>query len=177
VNLLLVVVGDATPETIRLALARRPQHVYVLATSVVGPIDWLSNAEEGAGMRAASRALEAERALDGLVDVTSSAGGIDPVEAVSEVLAGFPAHEIVVTGAAADAGLEQALRVFHLPVGRVGPPPRGRARIYGEVRELAGGRNAGKLLAFIVGMNVALMVGAIVLSLIALFVLWLVGAF
>jgi hypothetical protein len=176
-NLLLVVVGEASPETIRLALARRPQHVYVLAPSVVGPIDWLSNAEEGARMRAGSRALEAERALDGLVDVTSSAGGVDPVEAVSEVLTGFPAHEIVVTGAAADAGLERALAVFGLPVGRVGPPPGGRARVYGEVRELAGGRNAGKLLALVFGMNVVMMVGAILLSLFALLVLWLVGAY
>jgi len=177
VNLLLVVVGDATPETIRLALARRPQHVYVLATRVVGPIDWLSNAEEGALMRASSRALEAEHALDGLVDVASSAGGVDPVEAVSKVLPDFPAHEIVVTGDAADAGLESALGVFGLPVGRVGPPPRGRARIYGEVREIAGGRNAGRLLALVFGMNVVMMVGAIVLSLFALLVLWLVGAY
>ncbi|MGH2971501.1 MAG: hypothetical protein ACRDNM_17175, partial [Gaiellaceae bacterium] len=176
-NLLLVVVGDASPETIRLALARRPAHVRVLATSAVGPIDWLSNAEEGARMRAGVRALEAERALDGLVDVMSSAGGVDPVEAVADALAEFPAHEIVVTGAAADAGLERALSVFGLPVGRVGPPPSGRARIYGEVRELAGGRNAGKLFAFIVGMNVALFAAAIVLSLFALLILWLVGAF
>ena len=176
-NLLLVVVGDASPETIRLALGGRPRRVYVLATSVVGPLDWLSNAEEGAQMRAASRALEAERALDGLVDVTSSAGSLDPVEAVADVLAVYPATDIVVTGAAADAGLERALAAFGLPVGRVGPAPGGRARVYGEVRELAGGRNAGKLLAFIVGMNAALMVAAIVLSLVALFVLWLVGAF
>jgi hypothetical protein len=177
VNLLLVVVGDASPETIRLALGRRPSRVHVLATSVVGPIDWLSNAEEGAQMRAASRALEAEQALDGLVAVTSSSAGIDPVEAVGDALATFPASEIVVTGAAADAGLERALAPFGLPVGRIGPPPGGRARVYGELRELAGGRNAGKLFAFIVGMNVALFVGAIVLSLFALFILWLVGAF
>lgn len=176
-NLLLVLVGDASPETIRLALTRRPSRVHVLATSAVGPLDWLSNAEEGARMRAASRALEAERALDGLVEVTSSVAGVDPVEAVARQLAGFPADEIVVTGAAADAGLESALAAFRLPVTRVGPPPGGRARVYGEVREVAGGRNAGKLLALIVGLNAALMIGAIVLSLVALFVLWLVGAF
>jgi hypothetical protein len=45
------------------------------------------------------------------------------------------------------------------------------------VRELAGGRNAGKLLAFILGMNLAMMAAAIVLSLFALLVLWLVGAY
>jgi len=176
VNLLVVIVGDASPETIRLALARRPTRVRVLATSVVGPLDWLSNAEEGARMRAASRALDAERALDGLVEVTSSVAGLDPVEAVARVLAGLQADEIAVTGAAADAGLESALAAFGLPVTRIGPPPRGRARVYGEVREVAGGRNAGKLLALIVGMNVALMIAAIVLSLVSLFVLWLVGA-
>ena len=176
-NLLLVLVGDASPETIRLALTRRPRRVRVLATSVVGPLDWLSNAEEGARMNAASRALGAERALDGLVEVTSTVGGVDPVEAVAHALGGFPADEIAVAGAAADAALESAFAVFARPVVRIGPPPRGSARVYGEVRELAGGRNAGKLLALIVGMNVALMIGAIVLSLIAVLVLWLVGAY
>jgi len=176
-NVLLVVVGDAAPETVRLVLARRPRRVHVLATSVVGPLDWLANAEEGAEMQAASRALEAERALDGLVDVSSSTGVVDPVEAVGSALAEYPATEIVVAGSAADGGLERSLAVFGLPVTRIGPPPPGRARIYGEVRELAGGRNAGKLLAFIVGMNVALMIAAILLSLVALFVLWAIGVF
>jgi len=176
-NVLLVLVGDAAPETIRLVLARRPRRVHVLSTSVVGPLDWLANAEEDAEMQAASRALEAERALEGLVDVSSSVGVVDPVEAVAGALAEQPASEIVVAGSAADGGLERALAVFGLPVARIGPPPRGRARVYGELRELAGGRNAGKLVALIVGMNVALMVAAIVLSLVAILVLWLVGAF
>ena len=174
-NVLLVLVGDAAPETVRLALGRRPRRVHVLATSVVGPLDWLSNAEEGAEMRAAARALEAERALDGLVAVSSSGGVLDPVEAAAGALAEFRADEIVIAGSAADGGLERALAVFGLPVTRVGPPPRGRARVYGEIRELSGGRNAGKLLALIVGMNVAVMVAAILLSLVALLVLWLVG--
>jgi hypothetical protein len=177
VNVLLVVVGDAAPETVRLVLARRPKHVHVLATSVVGPLDWLANAEEGAEMRAASRALEAERALEGLVDVSSSTGMVDPVEAVAGVLARETASEIVVAGSAADGGLERALSVFGLPVERIGPQPRRRARVYGELRELSGGRNAGKLFALIVGMNVAVMVAAILLSLVAILVLWLVGAF
>jgi hypothetical protein len=177
VEVLLVVVGDASPETIRLALARRPARVHVLATSVVGPLDWLSNADEGAEMQASVRALEAERALEGLVDVTSSAGGVDPVEAVAERLARHPATEILVAGAAADVELEHELRGFGVPVARVGPPPGRRARLNRDLRKLTRGRDsdAGTLLAVILGMNVALMVGAILLSLVALFVLWLAG--
>ena len=177
VNRLLIVVGDAAPETIRLALAGGPAHVYVVATTVVGPLAWLANAEQDATLRAEMRALEAERALEGLVDVAGAAGAVDPVEAAGEALAAFPASDIVVVGSAADGDLERALAVFRLPVSRLGPPPGARARLNREMRELAGGRNPGKLLALIVGMNVALMVAAIALSLVVLFVLWLVGAF
>lgn len=176
-NRLLLVVGDAAPETVRLALTGGPAHVYVVAPTVVGPLAWLANAERDATFRAELRALEAERALDGLVDVAGTAGVVDPVEAVADALGSFPANDIVVVGSAADEGLEQALAVFRLPVSRLGPPPGRQARLNREIRELAGGRNAGKLLALIVGMNVVLIIAAIVLSLFALFVLWLVGAF
>lgn len=177
VNRLLLVVGDAAPETVRLALTGGPAHVYVVAPTVVGPLTWLANAERDATLRAEVRALEAERALAGLVDVASAAGTIDPVEAAEKALAVFPANDIVVVGSAADDDLERALGVLRLPVSRLGPPPGKQARLNRELRELAGGRNAGRLLAFIVGMNVALMIAAIVLSLFALLVLWIVGAY
>lgn len=177
VNRLLLVVGDAAPETIRLALTGAPAHVYVVAPTVVGPLTWLANAERDATLRAEMRALEAERALAGLVDVASAAGAVDPVEAAEKALEAFPANDIVVVGSAADDGLERALAVFRLPVSRIGPPPGRQARLNREMRELAGGRNAGKLLAWIVGMNVVLIVASIVLSLFTLFVLWLAGAF
>jgi hypothetical protein len=177
VNRLLLVVGDAAPETIRLALTGAPAHIYVVAPTVVGPLAWLMNAEADATLRAEMRALEAERALDGLVDVASTAGPVDPVEAVADALGAFPANDIVIVGSAADVDLERALAGFHLPVSRVGPPPGKKARVNRELRELAGGRNAGKLVAFIVGMNVAMMAAAIVLSLLVILLLWLVGAF
>jgi hypothetical protein len=176
-NRLLLLVGEATPETVRLALEGRPARVHVLATTVAGPLAWLANAEEDARLRADLRALEAERALDGLVEVTSASGEIDPVDATGKALAEFPADDIFVGGSAADEGLYRALSVYGLPVTFVGPPAGRKARINREVRELAGGRNAGRLFAFLVGINVALMVAAIVLSLFALFILWLVGAF
>lgn len=176
-NRLLLVVGDAAPETIRLALAGGPTRVYVVAPTVVGPLTWLANGERDATLRAEMRALEAERALDGLVDVASAAGGVDPVEAVAGVLEAFPAGDIVVVGSAADDRLEQALAGFRLPVSRVGPPPGGGARLHRELRELAGGRNAGRLAVFIVGMSVVLMLCAILLSLLTVLVLWLVGTF
>jgi hypothetical protein len=176
-NVLLLVVGDTSPETIRQSLAGGPWRVLVVAPTVVGPLDWLSNAEEGARLRAEVRGLEAERALEGLVPVASVAGDVDPVQAVADALAEFPATEILVAGASADLDLEGALAVFHLPVRRLGPPPRARARVNLRIRKLSGGRDPGALFALILGMNVALMVAAIVLSLFALFVLWLVGAY
>ena len=177
VNVLLLVVGDASPETIRQALAGGPRRVLVVAPTVVGPLDWLSNAEEGARLRAEVRGLEAERALEGLVPVTSAAGDVDPVQAVADALSEFPATEILVAGASADLELERALVAFRLPVRRLGPPPGRRARVNLSIRKLAGGRDAGALFALILGMNVALMVAAIVLSIFARFVLWLVGAY
>jgi hypothetical protein len=174
---LLVVVGEASPQTIRLALGGAPVHVHVVVPAVIGPLDWLSNADERAHERAELRASEAQEALAGLVSVTSEAGGVDPVQAVADALAARPATEIAIAGASADTGLDLALSRFGLPVHRVGPPPARRARLNREVRELAGGRNAGVLLKFVVGMNVAMMVGAIALSLFALLVLWLVGAY
>jgi hypothetical protein len=177
VNRLLLVVGEAPPQTIRLALAGSPARIHVVAPAVVGPLDWLANADDRGHERAELQAAEAERALDGLVEVTSAAGDVDPVQAVADALVDFEATDIVITGRAADIDLDHALTRFGLPVYRVGPPPGRKARINREVRELAGGRNAGSLFACIVGMNVALMLGAILLSLLALFVLWLVGAF
>ena len=109
--------------------------------------------------------------------MTSAAGDVDPVQAAADALVEFPATEIVVAGASADLDLERALARFRLPVRRIGPPPSSRARVNLRIRKLAGGRDPGALFALILGMNVALMVGAIVLSLFALFVLWLVGAY
>lgn len=177
VRRLLLVVGEASPQTVRLALAGAPAQIHVVVPAVVKPLDWLANADERANERARLRASEAEDALAGLVEVTSEAGDLDPVQAVADALLEFPATDLVIAGAAADDGLDGALARFGLPVYRVGPRPGGKARINREVRELAGGRNAGKLLAFILGMNVAMMAAAIVLSLFALFVLWLVGAY
>lgn len=176
-NRLLVVVGDASPQTVRLALAGGPERVHVVATTIVSPLAWLANAEEDAHLRAEVRALEAEHALDGLVEVSSEAGDVDPVEAVAHALAAFPATDVVVTGSAADGGLEGALAPFGLPVYRVGPPPGRRARLNREMREVAGGRNVGKFTAFVVGVNVLVIVSAIVLSLLTILVLWLAGAF
>ena len=176
-NRLLLVVGDASPETVRLALDGRPARVHVVATTVVGPLAWLSNAEGDAEMRAEMRALDAERALDGLVEVSSAVGPVDPVEAAAAALQSFRADDIFVGGAAADDGLGRALAPLGLPITYVGPPAGKGARVNREIRELASGRNARSVLALIVGMNVALMAAGIVLSLLALLVLWLLGVY
>lgn len=176
-NRLLLVVGDLSPETVRLALHGHPRRVHVVATTVVGPLAWLSNAEDDARLGAEMRALDAERALSGLVEVTSDAGPVDPVEAASAALTSFPADDIFVGGSAADDALGRALSSLGLPVMYVGPPAGKRARLNREMRELAGGRNPRPVLTLIIGMNVALMAAGIALSLLALLVLWLLGVY
>ena len=176
-NRLLLVVGDATPQTIRLALAGTPEHVHVVATTVVGPVDWLANADDAGLRRAERRVSQAEEALDGLVDVSGEAADIDPLQAVVDALREFPADDIVVTGAAADIGLDEALTRFGLPVYRVGPPPGRKARVNREIREITRGRDAGKLVRLIVGFNVAALLACLVLSIFVIFILWLAGAY
>ena len=56
---LLLVVGDASPETIRQSLASDPWRVHVVAPTVVGALDWLSNAEEDARLRALKELVDA----------------------------------------------------------------------------------------------------------------------
>ncbi|HLX19834.1 MAG TPA: hypothetical protein VKR23_06750 [Gaiellaceae bacterium] len=176
-NRLLLVVGDATPQTIRLALAGTPERIHVVATTVVGPVDWLANADDAGLRRAERRVAQAEDALEGLVEVSGETSGIDPLQAVADALPGFPADDIVVTGAAADIGLDEALMRFGLPVYRVGPPPGLAARVNRQIREITRGRDAGKLVQLIVGFNVAAIVACLALSLLAIFILWLVGAY
>ncbi|MBV8065303.1 MAG: hypothetical protein JOY73_07255, partial [Actinobacteria bacterium] len=111
------------------------------------------------------------------VDVSGEAADIDPLQAVVDALREFPADDIVVTGAAADIGLDEALTRFGLPVYRVGPPPGRKARVNREIREITRGRDAGKLVRLIVGFNVAALLACLVLSIFVIFILWLAGAY
>jgi hypothetical protein len=61
VRLLLVVVGDASPETIRLALGVAPQQVHVVVPTVVSPLDWLANADDAGRARAEATVQQRKR--------------------------------------------------------------------------------------------------------------------
>jgi hypothetical protein len=178
----LLLVGDATREQLRHALAERVQgaaRVHVVAPTVVRPLDWLATAEDEAHRQAEIRAFEAEWTLADQVEVAveGEAGDVDPVQAVEDALTSFPADEILITGASAELDLEQAVRRFGLPVSRLGgAPPTHRSRAYRALRELAGGHTGATPFVLFVGVNGALLLLGAALSTLALLVLWLLGA-
>jgi hypothetical protein len=179
VNLLVLLLGDTPPRRLRDAIAARtapPARIHVVAPAIVGPLDWLATAEDTAYQQAEVRAFEAEWTLADQAQAEGEAGDVDPIQAVEDALRGFPADEILIAGEAADSDLEQALRRFDLPVRRLDRAPRsGHSRLYRALRGLAGGHgNATPFLLFL-GVNTALLLLGVLLSLLALLILWLSG--
>lgn len=178
-NLLVVLLGDAAPGRLRDAIAARPvppARIHVVAPAIVGPLDWLATAEDTAHQQAEVRAFEAEWTLADHAEVRGEAGDVDPVQAVEDALRDFPADEILIAGEAADGDLEQALRRFGLPTGRLESTRRAdRSRLYRAMRELASGRGDATPFVLFVGVNTALFLVGAVLSAIVLLILWLSG--
>jgi hypothetical protein len=177
-NLLLLVLGDVSTERLREEIARRaqPTHVHVVAGALVGPLDWLATAEDEAYRQAEVRAFEVEWTLANEAEVEGGAGDSDPVQAVEDALSTFPAEEILVAGDQADADLEAELARFGLPVARLEQTaPRRRSRAYRAFRGLAAGKHEATPFILFVGVNGALFLLAILLSLIVILVLWLSG--
>lgn len=178
-NLLLLLVGDEPPARVLEAIESReepPARIHVVAPTLVGPLAWLATAEDEARRQAEVRAFEIEWTLASQADVGGAAGDVDPVQAVEDALRDFPADEILVAGAAADPDLEAALGRLGLPVERLGVPrTKRRSRPYRALRGLASGRSDATLFVLFVGVNAALILVGVVLSLVALLVLWLIG--
>jgi len=153
-----------------------PGRIHVVAPALVGPLDWLATAEDRARLEAEVRLLEAEWTLADEGEVDGSAGEADPVQAVEDALRGFPADEILIAGAAVDPDLEQALRRFGLPVESLEPAGRPRrSAVYRAFRSLAGGRGNATPFILFAGVNGALLLLGVLLSLLVLAVLWLLG--
>jgi hypothetical protein len=179
VDVLLLLVGDESPDRLREALDALPEPVarlHVVAPALVRPLDWLATAEDAQHARAEVRALEVEWTLAEELDVEGEAGDVDPVQAVEDALRDYPADEILVAGDAADPDLDAALERFRLPVTRVGRPRRRRRSLaYRALRGLAAGRSEATPFVLFVGVNGALLLAGILLSAVALLVLWIAG--
>lgn len=97
----------------------------VAPASGLSRIDWLTNAEDDARADAEDRAERLADALPG-DDVPADVGDTDPLQAIEDALAGYPADEIVVitrpedettwleSGAAEDARARFAVPITHL---------------------------------------------------------------
>jgi hypothetical protein len=78
-------------------LAGRPGEVFVLAPVLASPLHFLTNDEHAEAEDARARLAEALLSLKQLgIQAHGTVGGDDPLEAISDVLAGFPADEILV---------------------------------------------------------------------------------
>jgi len=170
--------GDVPPARLRSAVATRgvsPLRIRIVAPTVVGALDWLASAEDAGRRRAEVRALEAEWALQQDAEVEAGAGDADPIQAVEDALRSFPADEIVIGGAHVDPDLDDALFRFGIPVVRIDPPRARRSRLYRGLRSIAGGRGNATPFVLFVTVNVALLLCAVVLSLVAVAILWATG--
>ena len=170
--------GDVPPERLRNVVAAggaSPLRIRVVAPTVVGALDWLASAEDAAHRRAEVRALEAEWTLQQDAEVEAGAGDADPIQAVEDALRSFPADEIVIAGKHVDPDLDDALFRFGIHVTRLDPPSARRSHVYRWLRSLAGGRGNSTPFVLFVTVNVALLLCATVLSLVAIGILWATG--
>jgi hypothetical protein len=172
VKVLLLLLDDVAPERLRAAVPDGAR-VHVVAPAHVGVLDWLATAEDDAARRAEVRALSAEWTLAGAAEVEGDAGEADPLQAVEDVLRRFAADEIVVVGDDVDPDLAPALQRFGLPVTTLARGTRRRSFAYRYLRRLAAGQRDDVPFVLFFGVNAALVVLGIVLSLIALLILWL----
>lgn len=151
-------------------------YVHIVAPARLGPLEWLATDEDDARAEASVRALAGEWSLAGESEVEGEAGEADPVLAVEDALRHFPADEILLAGGASeDGGVEVALRRFGLPVIRVRQsiPVRERSVLREAIRGLARGRSRATPLVLFPGVNLALLVLAALITLVVLFILWL----
>jgi hypothetical protein len=122
-NVLLVALDPVPEDEVREAIAERNEgadvSVHVVApASHVGTLEWLTGAEDDARAEAAELADRTAEAVEG--EVETEVGERDPLLAVEDALAVFPADEILVAGTA-DEKTEARLRDLGLPISRVGP--------------------------------------------------------
>jgi hypothetical protein len=176
-SVLLLLLGDLPPHELRAGLSKLPESVeriHVVAPALVGALDWLATAEDKAQRQAEVRVLEAEWTLTDW-EVDGEAGDADPVQAVEDALRDFPADLIVIAGPAADPDIDAELRRFRVPLARLQPAPARRSSLSRGIRGLATGRSEVTPFVLFLGVNGVLALVAVLLSALALLVLWLLG--
>ena len=144
--------GGALDERLREHAGGEAETLVVVPATKLSPLQWLANEEDEARADAA-RAAEATGRASGDATAAVASGESDPVQAVEDALATFPADEIiVVTQPDADAAwleggsASESLRRFELPVthlvvdgGAPGETDADAVRPYGESHEVARG--------------------------------------
>jgi hypothetical protein len=121
-NVLLVALDPVPEDDVRRAIAGRDDdgdvNVHVVAPAThIGRFQWLTGEEDEARAEAAELADRTAHAVE--AEVETEVGESDPVLAVEDALATFPADEILVAGTADDK-TEERLRDLGLPITRVG---------------------------------------------------------
>jgi nucleotide-binding universal stress UspA family protein len=181
-NVLFVALDPVSEEQIRRAIETRQEvddvSVCVLAPATgVGPLKWLMGDEDEARAEAEALADHAANAIEAEVpaeEVETAVGDRDPLVAVEDALAVFPADEIVLAGHADDQ-TEGRLRRFGLPVERLD----GGADVSGSgaqalARNVARGRSTSTPVVVITGVGAVILGAVALLSLLLFLVLWLV---
>ena len=121
-NLLILALDPSSEDEIKSAIEARKDrddvNVHVVAPAMnIGTVQWLLGAEDDARAEAGELADQTADAVD--TEVETEVGDRDPVLAVEDALALFPADEILVAGTA-DEKTEAALRRIGVPVSRLG---------------------------------------------------------
>jgi hypothetical protein len=178
-NVLILVLDPVPEDKIQKAVGTRKEaedvSVHVVAPAAgVGPLQWLTGAEDDARAEAEQRADRTAEAID--ADVETEVGEHDPLLAVEDALAVFPADEILVAGTT-DEKNEAALRRLGLPISRLD----GEGEITGEettggealARDVAQGRSPETPLVVVPGVVVLVAVAIALISVIAFLVVWL----
>jgi hypothetical protein len=183
-NVLVVALEPVPEDELRRTIERRRKsgeiHVHVVApASQIGTFKWLAGDEDDARAEAEELAERVVHAVEPEAEVEAEVGDRDPLLAVADALAEFPADEILVAGHAEEKQ-EAELRRFGLPISRV--DEHGAGEIPSEepagpdevAHELTEGRRP-ETPFVVVGAVGAVIFGVVILiSVIAFLVYWLV---
>ena len=177
-NVLLLVLEDVPEDELRQAIAERggaDANVHVVAPAThISKFQWLTGEEDEARAEAEELADRTAHAVE--ADVETEVGERDPVLAVQDALALFPADEILVAGRA-DETTEAALGDLGLPISRVGAGGEVGGEEATGAEEVARGVAEGtsEETPFVVVGTVGLIIFAVIalISVIAFLVFWL----
>jgi hypothetical protein len=179
-HVLLVALDPVSKEQIRSAIETRQEvddvSVHVVApAATLGPVKWVMGDEDEARAEAgelADRAADAVGAEVPVEEVETEVGDRDPLVAVEDALAVFPADEIVLAGHA-DEKTEARIRSFGLPVERLDGADEvgGAAEL---ARSVARGRSTRTPILVFAGVGAVILGAIALLSLLAFLVSWLV---